>query len=118
MEKQKEVQKEYEEYQYMLDNETWKKELSQFKLFSSEKISKNPKVSIIIANYNNAPYLKKMMDSLVQQTIGIEQLQVMFIDDCSTDHSLKVIEPYLERYPNIEIYQLLENTGALTAQET
>ena len=52
-----------------------------------------------------------MMDSLVQQTIGIEQLQVMFIDDCSTDHSLKVIEPYLERYPNIEIYQLLENTG-------
>ncbi|MCG4734940.1 glycosyltransferase family 2 protein, partial [Casaltella massiliensis] len=25
--------------------------------------------------------------------------------------SLKVIEPYLERYPNIEIYQLLENTG-------
>ena len=111
MEKQKEVQKEYEEYQYMLDNETWKKELSQFKLFSSEKISKNPKVSIIIANYNNAPYLKKMMDSLVQQTIGIEQLQVMFIDDCSTDHSLKVIEPYLERYPNIEIYQLLENTG-------
>lgn len=72
MEKQKEVQKEYEEYQYMLDNETWKKELSQFKLFSSEKISKNPKVSIIIANYNNAPYLKKMMDSLVQQTIGIE----------------------------------------------
>lgn len=111
MEKQKEVQKEYEEYQYMLDTETWKKELSQFKLSSSEKISKNPKVSIIIANYNNAPYLKKMMDSLVQQTIGIEQLQVMFIDDCSTDHSLKVIEPYLERYPNIEIYQLLENTG-------
>ena len=75
MEKQKEVQKEYEEYQYMLDTETWKKELSQFKLSSSEKISKNPKVSIIIANYNNAPYLKKMMDSLVQQTIGIEQLQ-------------------------------------------
>ncbi|WP_260676666.1 hypothetical protein [Enterococcus faecalis] len=36
MEKQKEVQKEYEEYQYMLDNETWKKELSQFKLFSSD----------------------------------------------------------------------------------
>ena len=63
MEKQKEVQKEYEEYQYMLDTETWKKELSQFKLSSSEKISKNPKVSIIIANYNNAPYLKKMMDS-------------------------------------------------------
>ncbi|NSQ48338.1 hypothetical protein HRF05_14695 [Enterococcus faecalis] len=38
MEKQKEVQKEYEEYQYMLDTETWKKELSQFKLSSSEKI--------------------------------------------------------------------------------
>lgn len=40
MEKQKEVQKEYEEYQYMLDTETWKKELSQFKLFSSEKYQK------------------------------------------------------------------------------
>ncbi|SKA09236.1 Glycosyl transferase family 2 [Pilibacter termitis] len=101
---------EFQFYHYVND-ETWREEVSTFQLTQSKEITENPKVSVIIANYNNAPYLDRMMNSLVTQTLGIEQIQVMFIDDCSTDNSVEVIRPYIERYPNIELYLLDKNTG-------
>ena len=105
------ILKEFEEYNYLLDDESWKEELPSFKLYKSEMITLKPKVSAIIANYNNAPYLANMMNSLVEQTLGIHRIQVMFIDDCSTDKSLEVVKPYTGKYPNIEIYHLTKNTG-------
>lgn len=52
-----------------------------------------------------------MMNSLVHQTLGIENIQVLFVDDRSTDNSLELIKPYFQSYPNIEIYLLDKNTG-------
>ena len=105
------IVQEYEKFDYDLTNRGWQKEIASFKLSCSSAINQTPKVSIVIANYNNAAYLDRMMTSLVNQTIGIEQLQVMFIDDKSTDNSIDVIKPYLTNYPNIEMYVLDENTG-------
>lgn len=105
------IKDEFKDYQYLLDDVSWKAELPDFELYTSKVIAPKPKVSVIIANYNNGPYLKKMMDSLVNQTIDITNLQVMFLDDCSTDNSIEVIKKYVDSYPNIEIYQLKENTG-------
>ena len=105
------IVQEYEKFDYDLTNRGWQKEIASFKLTCSRAINQTPKVSIVIANYNNAAYLDRMMTSLVNQTIGIEQLQVMFIDDKSTDNSIDVIKPYLTNYPNIEMYVLDENTG-------
>ena len=104
-------QSEFEEYGYLLDSDDWKKELPGATAFKSDVITENPKVSVIIANFNNEPYLKRMMDSLVNQSIGIENLQILFVDDRSTDNSLEVVLPYTEKYPNIEIYLLDKNTG-------
>ena len=103
--------KEFEEYNYLLDNVSWKEELPTFRLYRSEIVVTKPKVSVIIANYNNKPYLVRMMDSLVGQTLGIHRVQVMFIDDRSTDNSLHIVMPYINKYPNIEIYHLAKNTG-------
>ncbi|WP_249274561.1 glycosyltransferase family 2 protein [Candidatus Enterococcus clewellii] len=105
------VKEEFKDYQYLLDDVSWKEELSDFELYTSKIVVSEPKVSVIIANYNNGPYLKKMMDSLVNQTLDINNIQVMFIDDCSTDNSIEVIKNYIAFYPNLEIYQLKENTG-------
>lgn len=105
------IQKEFQAFQFVMEDESWKASLSEFILFTSKELNATPKVSVIIANYNNEPYLTRMLDSLVHQTIGIENLQIMFIDDCSTDQSLSIVKPYLEQYPNIEIYQLKQNTG-------
>ncbi|GFH39800.1 glycosyltransferase [Lactococcus insecticola] len=102
---------EYVEYQYDLTDQSWKTNLPTVTITKSEQITENPKVSVVIANFNNEPYLKRMMDSLVNQTIGIENIQVLFCDDRSTDNSLEIVLPYTEKYPNIEIYALDKNTG-------
>ncbi|MCT1173367.1 glycosyltransferase family 2 protein [Lactococcus lactis] len=106
----KELQEEFTYYNY-LDNEKWKLNLPSYEKISSEVVSDLPKVSVIIANYNNAPYLEKMLDSLVNQTIGLEKLQLLFIDDKSTDTSVEIVHQYLKKYESIEIYQLTKNTG-------
>lgn len=108
---EKSVVQEYKEYNYLLDDDSWKGKLPSFTLYASEIQTYHPKVSVIIANYNNGPYLERMMDSLMEQTLGIHNLQVMFIDDRSTDNSLDIVKPYTQKYPNVEIYHLDKNTG-------
>lgn len=58
----------------------------------------NPKVSVIIPNYNHAPYLKQRIDSVLNQTF--QDFEVIILDDCSTDNSWEVIKDY-ENHPNI-----------------
>lgn len=111
VEKNKNVVAEFKEFNYLLDDESWKDALPGFTLYASNIQTYHPKVSVIIANYNNGPYLERMMDSLMEQTLGIHRLQVMFIDDRSTDNSLEIVKPYTDKYPNVEIYHLDKNTG-------
>lgn len=54
--------------------------------------TKAPLVSVIIPNYNHARYLKQRLDSVFNQTY--QNFEVIFLDDCSTDNSLEVIEQY------------------------
>lgn len=49
-------------------------------------------VSVIIPNYNHAPYLKQRIDSILNQTY--QNFELIILDDCSTDHSRAVIESY------------------------
>lgn len=55
-----------------------------------------PKVSVIIPVYNVEKYIERCAQSLFEQTLtGIEYL---FIDDCSTDSSLEILEYQMSRY--------------------
>ena len=51
-----------------------------------------PKVSIIIPNYNHAPFLKQRIDSVLSQTF--QDFEVIILDDCSRDNSKQIIEEY------------------------
>lgn len=51
-----------------------------------------PLVSVIIPNYNHAPYLHKRIDTILAQTWPY--LEVIILDDCSTDNSREIIETY------------------------
>lgn len=57
------------------------------------------KISIIIPCYNAEKYIEKCLDSLVNQTIGIEQMDII-IDDASTDLFRVYINKYKEKYPD------------------
>jgi glycosyltransferase involved in cell wall biosynthesis len=52
----------------------------------------SPTVSVIIRNYNHAPYLKERIDSVLNQTY--QDFEVIILDDCSPDNSVEVIEQY------------------------
>lgn len=66
------------------------------------------KISIIIPSYNIAPYIGRCLDSILEQTYS--NLEVIVIDDGSTDNTRDIIEEYKARDSRIvAVYK--ENTG-------
>ena len=55
-----------------------------------------PKVSVIVPNYNHAPYLRQRLDSIINQTF--RDFEVIVLDDASTDNSREIIQTYAH-YP-------------------
>jgi glycosyltransferase involved in cell wall biosynthesis len=53
------------------------------------------KATVLIANYNNAKYINRCVNSVINQTY--KKLEIIFIDDKSTDDSLKVIKKHLKK---------------------
>ncbi|MBS1745651.1 MAG: glycosyltransferase family 2 protein [Bacteroidetes bacterium] len=51
-----------------------------------------PKVSVIIPNYNHATFLQQRIDSVLNQTYN--DIELIILDDCSTDDSKAIIEIY------------------------
>lgn len=70
------------------------------------------KVSIIIPAYNAEKYLAQALDSVVNQSIGVENLEVIIVNDASTDGTCEIIDRYCSRYSNFKAIHLEENTGA------
>lgn len=69
---------------------------------------KNIKISIVVPVYNIENYIKDCLESLVNQTI--KDIEIICIDDCSTDNSYFILKEYEELYPNIiKIYKTKEN---------
>jgi GT2 family glycosyltransferase len=72
--------------------------------------STNPKVSVIIANYNGACFLEKLFSSLENQTFM--DFEVIFVENASSDNSLELVESIAGRSPlSISIVKPLSNTG-------
>lgn len=61
-----------------------------------------PEVSVIIPIYNTAAYLRKALDSICSQTL--KELEIILIDDGSTDGSRGIIEEYAKRDARIRWY--------------
>lgn len=59
------------------------------------------KVSVIIPVYNAEKYLERTINSIINQTIGFENIELLLADDLSTDGSRKIITEYSQRYDNI-----------------
>tara|TARA_B100000780_G_C21076901_1_gene433540 strand:+ start:338 stop:1120 length:783 start_codon:yes stop_codon:yes gene_type:complete len=64
----------------------------------------NPKVSILIANYNNAQYIEECINSLEKQTY--KNIEIVFFDDFSKDNSISIIS----KFPRVKVIQNTEKT--------
>lgn len=67
------------------------------------------KISVIIPVYNMAKYLQQCLDSVVEQTL--KEIEIIAINDGSTDESLEILNSYANNYKNIKIISQ-ENKGA------
>lgn len=72
------------------------------------------KVSVIIPVYNTEKYLKKCLDSLVNQTL--DDFEIIIVDDGSTDSSPKIIDEYKQKYFEFVKVISKENGGQATAR--
>ena len=55
-----------------------------------------PLVSVVTCSYNNADYIIETLDSIKNQTY--KNIELVIVDDCSTDNSVSIIEDWLTRY--------------------
>lgn len=70
----------------------------------------NKKISVIIPCYNVEQYIDRCVRSLVNQTIGIESLELIFVDDASTDGTVSRLKRWKKRFPeSVVIIECEEN---------
>lgn len=68
------------------------------------------KISIIIPCYNSEKYIEECFASLRKQTLGLGKLQVIFVNDASTDNTLEYLQKYAANYPqSVEVINLEKN---------
>lgn len=74
---------------------------------------RHPKVSVIVPNYNHAPYLSRRLESIFDQTYS--DLEVLILDDASTDESYEIFRRYYSK-PRVRIIVNAMNSGAAFPQ--
>jgi glycosyltransferase involved in cell wall biosynthesis len=68
-----------------------------------------PKVSICIPTYNGARFIAQAIESALAQTFA--DIEVLLVDDGSTDATVEVAESYATQDPRLKIYRNAENLG-------
>ena len=68
-----------------------------------------PKLSVIVPNYNHAAYVGEQLNAIVQQSY--QPLEILVIDDCSTDNSREVLNEWVEENPLIKLVSNEKNLG-------
>lgn len=71
-----------------------------------QKIKANPKISVIIINYNRKDEVLKLIDLLNRQTY--RSFEIIIIDNCSADNSADEIQ---KKHPQVKLIKLSKNMG-------
>ncbi len=74
---------------------------------------KLPLVSVICLCYNHERFIREALDSVLAQTYP--NIEVIIVDDCSTDNSVSIINSYLQQYPQIRFISTGQNIGNCAA---
>ncbi len=68
-------------------------------------------LSVIIPVYNVERYIEQCLESVVNQSIGIENIEVIVVNDQTPDNSMSIVEKYAQKYPSIKIVNNEVNKG-------
>ena len=62
--------------------------------------------SVVMPVYNEEKYIKKCVESLLEQDYPIESMEWIFVDGMSKDNTVSILREYAEEYPNlVRIYE-------------
>lgn len=75
-----------------------------------------PLVSVVVPVYNMEKYLKRCVDSILEQTY--ENLEIILVDDCSSDKSAEIIENYKKADDRVKSIRHEKNSGLFQARIT
>lgn len=76
-----------------------------------KKVNGNIEISVLLVTYNHEKYAKQAMDSILMQKVDCNY-EIVVVDDCSTDDTLRIIEQYKKLYPKkIRILKSKKNLG-------
>ena len=79
-------------------------------------ISKCYIFSVIISIFNTGRYLDDSIGSLLNQTIGFKNIQIILVNDGSTDNSENICLKYKEKYEKNIIYISIPHSGVSAAR--
>ncbi|MCX5396998.1 glycosyltransferase family A protein [Streptomyces sp. NBC_00102] len=68
------------------------------------------KVSVVVPVYNAGPYLERCAPSLLGQSLGEDEYEIVYVDDGSTDGSAEVLDRLAAEHPRIRVHHQ-ENSG-------
>src|SRR3954468_10245800 len=79
--------------------------------------SNRPRWSVMIPVYNCATYLPRTLQSVLQQDLGEENMQIEVVDDASTDADVKALVAQLG-HGRVTYFRQPQNVGSLKNFET
>lgn len=72
------------------------------------------KFSFLVPIYNGEKYIERLFTSLLNQDIPLSEYEILCVDDCSTDSSVKNIRQYQEKFSNIRLFRNKHNCRVAT----
>jgi len=76
--------------------------------------SPQPQVSVIVPNYSHALHLPARLESIISQ--GVSEIEIILLDDCSTDGSLEILEAFVAAEPRARLVANAVNSGSAFRQ--
>lgn len=70
------------------------------------------KISIIIPAHNEGKYIEECLNSIINQTFELNEIEVIMIDDASSDNTFEIMKCYSEKYNNFFAYKREEKSGS------
>ena len=68
-------------------------------------------IGVVIPIYNNGNITHRTVMSLENQTFNFEDIEILLINDNSSDGTAEIINEYAEKYPNVKAIHINENSG-------
>lgn len=103
----------------MFKDNNWVDDLLEFKLtnvnyriYGNVEFDEVFKISIVIPIYNNETMIHRTLMSIENQTFEFKDIEVLMVNDASTDNTSKIINQYVDKYSNFKAIHIKNGTGS------